>query len=176
MAPVQCRNKKYDLKFKVAVVNYAEQNSGEAAARHFSVDPRRVREWRKNKTALQRLSEVDSKRARLRGGGRKKASEELEVNMREWVIGKRLRHERVTRKMIRVKAKEIFTTVSDSSDERFSASAGWLDRFLHRNNFTCRRRTTIAQKDAKEFTENHNTKQCCRRTTHNTKTEPTTNT
>uniref|UniRef100_A0A672HC26 HTH CENPB-type domain-containing protein n=1 Tax=Salarias fasciatus TaxID=181472 RepID=A0A672HC26_SALFA len=157
MAPVQCRNKKYDLKFKVAVVNYAEQNSGEAAARHFSVDPRRVREWRKNKTALQ-------------------PSEELEVNMREWVIGKRLRHERVTRKMIRVKAKEIFTTVSDSSDERFSASAGWLDRFLHRNNFTCRRRTTIAQKDAKEFTENHNTKQCCRRTTHNTKTEPTTNT
>ncbi|CAJ1059666.1 Pogo transposable element with KRAB domain [Xyrichtys novacula] len=55
--------------------------------------------------------------------------------------------------MIRAKAKEMFATVSDSSDERFSASAGWLNPFLRRNNFTCRRRITIAQKDTKEFTE-----------------------
>ena len=30
-------------------------------------------------------------------------------------------------------------TVSDSRDEEFAASAGWLNRFLRRNNVTCRR-------------------------------------
>ena len=35
----------------------------------------------KNLTEIQRLSEEDSNRARLPGGGRKKPSEELEINM-----------------------------------------------------------------------------------------------
>ena len=77
MAPVQQNNKKYHLKFKLSVVKYAEENSGEAAARCFSVDQKRVRE-----TELERLSEEDINRARLPAGGRKKASEEPEINMR----------------------------------------------------------------------------------------------
>ena len=96
---------------------------GEAAARCFSVDPKRVRE-----TELQRLSEEDSNRARLPGGGRKKASEELEINMRGGVISKRARHERVSRKMIR--AMETNVRDRDSRDEEFAADAGWLNRFL----------------------------------------------
>ncbi|KAK0155317.1 Pogo transposable element with KRAB domain [Merluccius polli] len=145
--------KKYDLKFKLSVVKFAEQNSGEAAARHFSVDPKRVREWRKNKSELQHLSEEDSKRARLRGRGRKKSSEELELQVCEWIHSMRARHLRVSRKMIRKKAKEIHATVSDSADvDVFAASAGWLDKFLQRNNLSVRRRTTVAQKDARHFT------------------------
>ena len=85
MAPVQQKNKKYDLKFKISVVKYAEENTGEAAARCFSVDPKIVRHGRKNQTELQRLSEEDSSRARLPAGGRKKANEEPEINMRGWV-------------------------------------------------------------------------------------------
>ena len=46
--------------------------------------------------------------------------------------------------MIRVK--QMYTTMSDSRDEEFAVSAGWLNLFLRRNNFTCRR-------DAREFTE-----------------------
>ena len=46
------KNKKYGLKFKLSAVKYAEENLGEAAARHFSVDPKRVRDWWKNKTEL----------------------------------------------------------------------------------------------------------------------------
>ena len=56
--------------------------------------------------------------------------------MRESVINKRARHERVSRKMIRAMAKQMNATVSDSRDEEFAASAGWLNHFLHRNNFT----------------------------------------
>ena len=92
-----------------------EESSGEAAARCFSVDPNTVRNWWKNKTELQHLSEED--RARLPGGGRKKASKELEINMWEWVISKRARHERVSHKIIR--AKQIYTTVNDIRDESF---------------------------------------------------------
>ncbi|ROJ25353.1 Pogo transposable element with KRAB domain [Anabarilius grahami] len=141
---METKRKKYDLTFKLTVVKFAEQNSGEAAARHFSVDPKRVREWRKNK----------AERARLRGGGRKKASEELEVSVCEWLHSMRAKHLRVSRKMIRAKAKEVYATVSDGRDEEsFTASAGWLDKFLRCNDFSVRRRTTVAQKDAKHFTE-----------------------
>ena len=111
-----------------------------AAPRSFSVDAvKNVRDWRKNKTELQCLSEEDSDRARLPFGGRKKASKELEISMRGWVISKRARHERVSRKMIRAMAKQMYTTVSDSRDEEFATSAGWLNLFLRRNNFSCRR-------------------------------------
>uniref|UniRef100_A0AAY5KSE5 HTH CENPB-type domain-containing protein n=1 Tax=Esox lucius TaxID=8010 RepID=A0AAY5KSE5_ESOLU len=132
-------------------VKFAEQNSGEAAARHFSIDLKRVREWRKLKAELQRLSEEDNKRARLRGGGRKKVSEELEVSVCEWIHSMRAKHLRVSRKMIRAKAKEVYATVSDGRDEdRFTASAGWLDKFLKRNDFSVRRRTTAELTEAGE--------------------------
>ena len=55
MAPVQQTNEKYNLKFKLSVVKYAEENSEEAAAGRFSVDQKRVRDWRKNQTELQRI-------------------------------------------------------------------------------------------------------------------------
>ena len=127
MALVQQKNKNYDLKFKLSVLKYAEEKSGETAARHFSVDPKRVRDWWKTKMELQCLSEEDSKRASLHAEGRKKA--ELSVNghaAREclakwsgWWLNK--------------------CTPRDSRDEEFAASAGWLNHFLRRNNFTCRR-------------------------------------
>ncbi|GAA6077977.1 zinc finger protein 540-like [Tachysurus ichikawai] len=147
---METKRKKYDLTFKLTEI--CRKKFGR---RHFSVHPNRVREWRKNKAGLQRLSEEDDKRARLRGGGRKKASEKLEVSMCEWIHSMRAKHLRVSRKMIRAKAKEVYATVSDGRDEEsFTASAGWLDKFLKRNDFSVRRRTTVvAQKDAKHFTE-----------------------
>ena len=128
-----------------SVIKYVEENSAEVAARCFSVDPKRVRDWQKNKTELQR------KRARLPGGGRKKASKEPEINMQEWVISELACHlwecpawwSRLWRNKC----------TSDSRDEEFAVSAGWLNRFLCCNNLTCRTRTTIAQKYAREFTK-----------------------
>ena len=84
------------------------------------------------------LSKEDNNRTRLPAGGRKKASKEHEINMRELVISKGAHYERVSRKMITATEKQMYATVSDSRDEELSVSAGWLNRFLHRNNFTCR--------------------------------------
>ena len=58
---------------------------------------------------LQRLSEEDSNRAWLPAGGRRKASEELEINIQGWVISKRARHER------EMMEKQMSATVSDRS-------------------------------------------------------------
>ena len=101
---------------------YAGENSGEATARRFSADPKRVRDWRKNQTELQRLSEEDSSRARLPAGGRKKFSEQPEINMQGWVISKQTHHERVSCKMIRAMDKQMRATMSDSRDEEFAVS------------------------------------------------------
>ena len=79
------KKRKFDLTFKLAVVRYAEQHSGEAAARQFHVDPRRIREWKKQKSEMTFQADSDGKRARLSGGGRKKASEELEAKLCQWI-------------------------------------------------------------------------------------------
>ena len=56
---------------------------------------------------------ADNKRARLTGGGRKRVSEDMETQLTEWIHSMRDKHNRVSRKMIQNKAKEIYPTVSD---------------------------------------------------------------
>jgi transposase-like protein len=46
----------YDLEFKLKVITFAKENSGEAAAREFGVDPKRVREWKKQEPDLRKNS------------------------------------------------------------------------------------------------------------------------
>ena len=57
---------------------------------------------------VRRLSQEYSKRARLPCGGRKKATEELERNMRDRVISKPARQDRESRKMIRKMVKQMY--------------------------------------------------------------------
>lgn len=137
------------MRFKLSAISFAEKHSTEAAARVFSVDPKRVRDWRKNKAALQRLSAEDGERARLHGGGRRKVSRELEFKMCEWFKGTRAKGLQVSRRLIRIKAAEIYATVKDARDgDNFVASRSWLNRFLKRNAFSAKRRMlTFAEKN-----------------------------
>ena len=129
------------------MLEYAAEHSGEQAAKHFDVDPKRIRYWKKQKMDL---AAANKKRARLSGGGRKKVSEELDTKLSEWIHSMRDNHKRVSTKMIRNKALEIYPTVSDKG-AGFLVSRGWLQRFLKINGF--RRRTTVAQKDPDLLTE-----------------------
>ena len=63
------RRRKFDIKFKETVLEYAAEHSGEQAAKHFNIDPKRIRYWKKQKIDL---AAANKKRARLPGGGRKK--------------------------------------------------------------------------------------------------------
>ena len=57
---------------------------------------------------------------------------------------------RVSRKLIRFKAKSIYDEQCGENEELkagFVASDGWLMKFMNRNSLSLRRRTTTAQKD-----------------------------
>ncbi|KAL7369773.1 hypothetical protein ABVT39_008363 [Epinephelus coioides] len=45
----------------------------------------------------------------------------------------------------------VFPETNDRHGDDFHASQGWLERFMQRNNLTIRKRTSLAQKDAKYF-------------------------
>jgi hypothetical protein len=53
---------RYDVRFKLEALAYAEKHSGEKAAKQFGVDSRRIREWKK-----QMMSDDDANRARMSG-------------------------------------------------------------------------------------------------------------
>lgn len=76
-------------------------------------------------------------------------SEELEAKLCQWIHHRRGRNLRVSRQMIRVKAKEMYAEMGDKTGGgAFEASVGWLFRFLRRNNVSLRGKTTVAQRDA----------------------------
>ena len=100
------RKHSYDVSLKLKAVAVAEKKSKEAAAREFSVDPRRIREWCSQKEKLAALQKDNKgKRKRLDGGGRKALDEDMEEVLMDWILDLRGRNIRVSRKMIQVEAK-----------------------------------------------------------------------
>lgn len=129
----------YDVDFKLSAVNFAKDSSVEAAARHYGVDPKRIREWRTQKDRLESLqTEKRAKRKRLDGGGSKKVSKELEERVFAWIMQQSNNSVHVSRNMIRAKAKEIFDKEIDESKrkETFVASRGWLENFMKRHSLS----------------------------------------
>ncbi|XP_020555814.1 zinc finger protein 37 [Oryzias latipes] len=145
------KKRSFDLAFKLRAVAYAKEHSGEESARHFGVDSKRIREWRKQMGDMEKtIAEKGATSKRLRGGGAKKASDELENLVLTWITEQRRKGGRVSRKMIRMKAKKIFDKEIDEASKRketFTASSGWLDKFMKRHQLLLRRKTAPAQKD-----------------------------
>ena len=143
----------YTISFKLEVVEFAENRSITAAAQKYNVDRRSVRDWKKKKNELQELSRSVNikKRIRLGSGGRKPLSEKMEEILLEWIIERRSKMLRVSRKIIRKKAVIIYGDFKridpDRFDEKFEATNGWLFKFMKRHNLSLRRKTSVAQKD-----------------------------
>jgi hypothetical protein len=131
----------YEASFKLKVVEFAEKNTNRGAAKTFNVDEKRVREWRKQKSEIEK---VPSKKKRLEGAGRKPLLTDVEDQLQEWIESLREKNLRVTRSSIMCKALELFQP--NDSEQTFSASRGWLEKFLKRRCFTLRRRTTVSQR------------------------------
>ena len=147
--------RKYDLAFKQKAVQNALTSSNRAAARAFGVDEKRIREWR---TQLPKFDEMkqdigagpSNKRCRIKGGGRKPLLPEIEQCVADWVVQQRLGYRRVTRHGIALKAKEL---ASSQGQPTFKASRGWVDKFIRRNDFCIRRKTTTGQRLPPELTD-----------------------
>ena len=135
----------YDVAFKLKAIAAAEKGSKQAAARQFKVDVKRIREWCSQKEKLTALKKKGKKQSkRLQGTGRKPLDSDLEEELFDWIINLRSHNVRVSRKMIRDKARTMMAGKDPLSD--FTASKGWLQLFLKRKSLSLRKKTTVCQK------------------------------
>ena len=87
------------------------------------------------------------KKKRLSSGGRKPTSEALEEELCNWIEHQRSLKNGVSRKMMVLKAKEVFDNGDlEITKETFRASRDWLQNFMKRHDMVVRKRTTVSQK------------------------------
>lgn len=131
----------YTAGFKLKVIEHALEHGNRAAGRHFSVDPVRVRYWRKQEQEL-RATRKDRRAFR----GPKQGNFPLVENE---VLGyvKRLRSEgcAVSHELIQNHARATARNHGIPACD-FKASSGWTTRFMRRNGLCLRRRTTLCQR------------------------------
>ena len=132
-------HRNFDISFKLKAVEAAEKESKAAAAREFKVDLKRIREWCAQKKRLIELKEAGkSKRKRMKGAGRRPTDEDMEETLFQWICERRVRNLRVSRKLIKQKAKTL-------GKDGFKASTGWLRLFMRRKGLSLQRKTTVSQ-------------------------------
>ena len=136
----------YSTEFKLEAVRFAvECNSTHKAAKKFNVDRKRIREWRANQSKLESAS---CKRKRLDGAGRKPFDLDIEEVLLEWVHERRSNGFRVSRKMIRSKARFLHEEKCKEMElpPTFTASIGWVQKFMTRHGLFIQCKTTESQK------------------------------
>ena len=146
------RKKAYSVEFKLSVVSKTETSSIRAVAREAGVDEKRVREWKGQEMELEEMMQKQGKmvckvRKRIRGGGRKVHFPKQEKLIAERILQQRALHVRVLRRDVARIAKEIIT------DPHFSASPGWISKFMRRYRFVTRVKTTAGQSLPKNVSE-----------------------
>ena len=104
------KKRSYSMEFKKQVVTYAEGNSNRSAASHFGLEPKRVKEWKKD---IEKIKSTKANRQRVEGGGRKCIDEDLEEDLVHWIYKQRSKMLHVSRKMITWKAKSMFNEKND---------------------------------------------------------------
>ena len=110
-----------------------------------------IREWRGNKDQLEKLRQRSNgaERFRLDGAGEKPLAPEMEDVLLEWIHSRWLKGLRVSRKLIMRKA--LHLSKEQQNMEDFTASNGWIQKFMSRHGLSLRRKTTVAQKDPEQL-------------------------
>ena len=134
------KHKSYPLTMKLEAIKCAETPgmSKEATARKFGVDPKRIREWCKQKKSLENLCESGfGHRRNLMGGGRKPMFSELESWMLVWVNQLKNEGVHLTKDMIQTKAVETLESNPQFMMKwdriTFVTSGCWTEQFVARN-------------------------------------------
>lgn len=127
---------------KLRAVELAMKTSKKNAAKEFKVDRKQIQRWCQD---VDKLRRCNPNAKRLPGAGRPVISDKMEQLLLEWITDQRNKSVRVSRKLIQRKAKALFLELEGDSVD-FHASEGWLSRFLRRNHYSLRKRTTVSQK------------------------------
>lgn len=134
----------YSMKLKLEAIQFSEQASVAAAAKKFKVDRKQIQNWRRAKRAMEdAVASGSSSCKRSSGGGRKLLYPLVNERVRDWVLQKREDRKCVSCWLICLEAQKIVKECA--GHDWFSASLGWLEKFLKRNNFSFRATTTICQ-------------------------------
>lgn len=136
---------KYSAKFKLQVVNFAEETNNCAASRKFGVNEKLVRDWKRNATQLAVMP-----RNKCANRGKSCQWPALEQELVCWVEEQRKCGFVVTRNMIRLRA---LACAKQSKITDFKGTISWCSRFLKRNDLVLRQRTKLAQKLPEDLEE-----------------------
>ena len=132
------RRRKYDAAFKKTVIQAAKDSSSSAAARHYCISEKVVRDWRK---AEKTIKEMPSTKCANRGQNQEKWPR-LEKEIATWVLSERQCGRIVTRALIRLKALQ-WAAKNKEDGLNFKATVSWCSRFMHRHNLVIRQKTKI---------------------------------
>jgi hypothetical protein len=116
------------------VLHYASNSSIRATAKHFGLERKQVRDWVRNQQSYHQQSFLHTRYRVARADMCQHPA--MENDLSTWIMDKRASGLCVTAGMIRVEAVRLLP------NGNFSASNGWLDRFMKRKRLTIRRITT----------------------------------
>lgn len=137
------RRTQYSVEQRLKILDHADEHGIRAAGRHYDVGESSIRAWKQKREVL--MVQGDRKGTRVGTTGRPCASENLEIELSAYIQNQRDQR-------IRVSRRELMTKAAAYEIPGFKASSGWLRRFLERNGFAIRRKTTQGQKDPPHMT------------------------
>ena len=132
--------KAYDISFKLKVINSTTTASKNSVAKKFGIHRRRVQEWCKQKSELEKLAKS---KKRVRGGGRKVNYPDIEVKLISWFEERRGKGVRVTGNGLKREAHRLHKA---NGNQSFKGTNSWFQKFKKRHNLSFRRVTHVAQK------------------------------
>lgn len=142
------RRQSFTAEQKLKIIAVAEEIGNRAAGRRYDVDESCVRQWRAAKQHLQ-SAKRDSRSFR---GPKTGAYPELEEKLASFIEERRDRGLAVSTEMTQLEALRL-AREQDIPRNSFRASRGWLQRFMKRQGFSIRRRTTLCQRLPEAYEE-----------------------
>lgn len=128
-----------ELNFKI--ISVAEEIGNRAADRKYDVNEACIQEWRRKKTTLQNAN----RNRRSFRGPKTGAHPELGAGLAEFIQERRGRGHAVSTKMAQMEALRL-AKVHGIPSGQFRASRRWFHRFMKRQGFSIRTRTTLCQR------------------------------
>jgi len=135
----------YTTEWKLRAIELAKANGNRKAGAELNVDESMIRRWRKQEDELRQ-----AKKSRKSFRGNTPRWPELEDALKHWVLEMRSVGRSVSTVSIRLKAK---TLAKELGIMNFSGAQSWCTRFMKRNNFSIRSKTTLAQRLPADFEE-----------------------
>jgi hypothetical protein len=132
------KRKQYTLSFKLRVIRFFETHSKNlsATSKEFIVDRKTIRSWIASSASI-KATDLKSKRRKIKASvGKNVLFPDMENELHQWIKSIRANGGCIDGRTIQAKA------LSLVQDKTFTASRGWLLRFLKRKQLSLRRITT----------------------------------